>query len=78
MPDAALTGSLRVSDRIGFLFNQLDFTALDFFQTDLMAVVPDFVQQLADRVGDLDDTPWLLCPLLLHHEVGDERWFHAP
>ena len=43
-----------------------------------MAVVPDFVEQLADRIGDFADTPWLLGPLLLHHEIGDKRRFHAP
>ena len=31
LPDVALTGALWISDGIGFVFNELDFTAFDFF-----------------------------------------------
>ena len=77
-PNITLASALRPPPVFRRLFlNQFYFAALDFFTPDLMPVVPDFIQQFADCIGDFAQTARLFLPLLLNHQIRNKCRLHA-
>jgi hypothetical protein len=58
-----------------FFLDDLYSPVFDFFQPDLVPVVPDFIQQLDNRAGYLAETARFLLPLFLDHQVTPKGYF---